>query len=309
MDFTSIILGVLLTAVIYLAFPLIKLLINDGKFPKERAHKIALWNSIILGLISCVVASAKYATWSAGPAFLYYWINCAILTRKDANEAVHVNDKASSNSYSQGDPCVKQHSYYNKEQAVHTDEVRFCRKCGERLIDDGAFCHKCGTKKEKQANAVDKMQFCPKCGQKIAENGIFCHKCGTKILSISEEKATCEVEKNISCVGEEQEFFDAEQLDNSVQSGETEENIFFEEHICSSEQELKEYIEQILEEKSKPQILLDLYWKYKKYNYGFYPKKETKVALQDVINNCTENDCEGNSELMISVSKAKLSKL
>ena len=184
MDFTSIILGVLLTAVIYLAFPLIKLLINDGKFPKEKAHKIALWNSIVVGLIFLVITSAisnGNVTWHVAPAVLYYWINRTILTRKDADEAVHVNDKASSNSYSQGDPCVKQHIYYNKEQVVNAVEVRFCRKCGERLIDDGAFCHKCGAKKETQANAVEKIQFCPKCGQKIAENGIFCHKCGAKM--------------------------------------------------------------------------------------------------------------------------------
>lgn len=191
MDFTSIILGLLLTAVIYLAFPLIKMLINDGKFQKESAHKIALWNSMVLGLIFCVIASASSngnVTWNAAPAVLYYWINRTILTRKDADEAVHVNDKASSNTYPQGKPCVKQHIYFNKEQVVNAVEVRFCRKCGERLIDDGAFCHKCGTKKEKQANAVDEMQFCPKCGQKIVEGGIFCHKCGAEIVIASEEK-------------------------------------------------------------------------------------------------------------------------
>lgn len=191
MDFTSIILGALLTAVIYLAFPLIKLLINDGKFPKERAHKIALWNSIVVGLIFLVITSAisnGNVTWHAAPAVLYYWINRAILTKKDADEALHDNDKVSPQTYPQGDPCVKQRIYFNREQVVDTDEIKFCRKCGERLIDSGAFCHKCGTKKEKQANAVDKIQFCPKCGQKIAENGIFCHKCGAKIVTVSEEK-------------------------------------------------------------------------------------------------------------------------
>ncbi|MBQ7907965.1 MAG: zinc ribbon domain-containing protein [Elusimicrobiaceae bacterium] len=204
MDFTSIILGALLTAVAYLIFPLLNLFINDGKFPKEKAHKIALWNSIVLGLIFCVITIANSngnVTWNAAPAVLYYWINRAILTKKDADEALHVNDKASSNAYSQGDPCVKQHIYFNKEQVVDTDEVRFCRKCGERLIDDGVFCHKCGTKKEKQAIDVDEIQFCPKCGEKIIEGGAFCHKCGAKIVTASEEKISTTdsfAEKNFS---------------------------------------------------------------------------------------------------------------
>lgn len=27
-----------------------------------------------------------------------------------------------------------------------TEQVRFCRKCGEKLIDHSGFCRKCGTK-------------------------------------------------------------------------------------------------------------------------------------------------------------------
>lgn len=204
MDFTSIIFSLLLTALAYLVFPLLKLFINGGKFPKEKAHKIALWNSIVLGLIFLVITSASSngnVTWNAAPAVLYYWINRAILTKKDTDEAVRINDKAFSNNYPQGDPRAKQHISLNREQTVDTYEIKFCRKCGERLIDDGAFCHKCGTKKEKQANAIDEIQFCPKCGQKTVENGIFCHKCGAEILTASKKKISTTdsfVDKNFS---------------------------------------------------------------------------------------------------------------
>lgn len=29
--------------------------------------------------------------------------------------------------------------------ATNVDQVRFCRKCGEKLIDNSQFCRKCGT--------------------------------------------------------------------------------------------------------------------------------------------------------------------
>ena len=81
------------------------------------------------------------------------------------------------------------------------------------------------------------------------------------------------------------------------------------EHVISetSFNALKKYIENILEEKSRPKELLDLYWNYKKYVYGCYPSTEIKNELKKVIKNCEENDYEGNSQLMIEVSKRKIS--
>jgi len=104
MDFTPILISLLLTVVAYLAFPLISLLINGGKFPKKKAHKIALWNSIVLGLIFCIATieiSDGNSTWNAGPAFLYYWINRAILTDKNAE------DDISSKAIPEKDPSQK----------------------------------------------------------------------------------------------------------------------------------------------------------------------------------------------------------
>ncbi len=31
-----------------------------------------------------------------------------------------------------------------KTEAIDTDQVSFCRKCGEKLIDNSQFCRKCG---------------------------------------------------------------------------------------------------------------------------------------------------------------------
>ena len=86
MDF---VLSVLLTAIAYMAFPLIRLIVNGGRFPKNRAHKIALWNSIILGAGFCIATSAvseSGTVWNCAPAVLYYWINRSILADKDAQD-------------------------------------------------------------------------------------------------------------------------------------------------------------------------------------------------------------------------------
>lgn len=91
MDWPSIILSLVLTAVAYMVFPLIRLLINGGRFAKNRAHKIALWNSIVLGAFFCIttIAVSEDGTiWNGAPAVLYYWINRAILTDKDAEDEV-----------------------------------------------------------------------------------------------------------------------------------------------------------------------------------------------------------------------------
>jgi len=75
--------GILVTAIGYLAVPFV-LRTSRGKYEPQKAKKIALWNSIIVGACFCIASADKGVAWSAGPAFLYYWINCSILTDKNA---------------------------------------------------------------------------------------------------------------------------------------------------------------------------------------------------------------------------------
>lgn len=77
-----ILLALIRTAFTYMVFPLIRLLINQGRFEKKKARKIALWNSIIIGAFYFVLTALSESdrTWSIVPAMLYYGINCAILT-------------------------------------------------------------------------------------------------------------------------------------------------------------------------------------------------------------------------------------
>lgn len=106
-----------LTAIAYMAFPLLRLWINHGKFEKNRAKKIALGNSIVLGIIFCVltVSSDAGSTWNAGPAVLYYFINCAILTDKRSKNSFAGSEDEKSETEQTSSPILTEDNYLSRE--------------------------------------------------------------------------------------------------------------------------------------------------------------------------------------------------
>ncbi len=77
---------------------------------------------------------------------------------------------------------AKQYVYLNEEIPTETDKVRFCRKCGEKLIDNSQFCRKCGTEivEEPAITIVEQenTELCKKCGADITNDTDICHICG-----------------------------------------------------------------------------------------------------------------------------------
>lgn len=113
MDFITFFVGIILTAIIYMAFPLIRLLINGKRFSPKRARRIALWNSIVLGFFFFVLTIAVYGDgtlWNAAPAFLYCAINTIILTDKNAEETQDKRNKQTSSKPSGTTPMPKKTS-------------------------------------------------------------------------------------------------------------------------------------------------------------------------------------------------------
>ena len=162
MNWPSVILGLLLTVAAYLAFPLIKLYTNGERFEKEEARKIALWNSIICGVIFLVlsIASENVSAWNATPAIVYYFVNYAILAKKDSTETgrddgshkIEVKESLvpeRDRSISAVESKIRDNINVAENEPVlqsspSTEKVLFCRKCGTRLLDQSRFCHKCG---------------------------------------------------------------------------------------------------------------------------------------------------------------------
>ena len=182
MDWGSLFLSFILTIIAYLAFPIIKLLMNQGKFEKKRAKRIALWNSIVVGAIFCIITIATSDvgnTWNAAPAVLYYFINCAILTEKNAHPEVAKNNNTkleSSEQYTVHPPQIsdvdevpKTHGNYN----VFGSDIMLQKDDFKTTVHENL---------SQATKDLPKIQFCRKCGNKLTEDSLFCNKCGTKII-------------------------------------------------------------------------------------------------------------------------------
>jgi hypothetical protein len=123
--FFNLLLSALFTAIAYMSFPLLRIWINMGKFERKQAHRIALWNSIVLGIsFFFLTIFLDAGTWRATPAILYYWINKAILTEKTIQRDNIMNETEKTESGSvqhcytriEYDPKKSQHDYIKQAE-------------------------------------------------------------------------------------------------------------------------------------------------------------------------------------------------
>lgn len=71
----------------------------------------------------------------------------------------------------------------NRKNTSELNKVRYCRKCGEKLIENSRFCRKCGTEIVEVPNDVtytesQNFELCKKCGADISHDIDACHICG-----------------------------------------------------------------------------------------------------------------------------------
>ena len=155
---SSILLGVAITAVCYMAYPIVSVCILKRTYDNAQARKMALWNSIIIGLCFFIATTSLYGNgaWNAGPAFLYYWINSAIWVTKKKTE----------------------------------EEKEFkCPNCGEPTLSDNKKCPNCGKSINKEEQEKNKETFeCDNCGALVKESDTKCPNCGESFEEELEEE-------------------------------------------------------------------------------------------------------------------------
>ena len=149
--------SLIITAIAYMAVPMIMMASNGGKFPKKKANKIALINSLVVGVLFLIITISLEATagWSAAPAILYYGINFAIISEKSTKEKNNSENNeiqpSQKENFNETRPVTQTDKSANtqpiaKPKVEQTQRINFCRKCGNKLIDGSVFCNKCGTK-------------------------------------------------------------------------------------------------------------------------------------------------------------------
>lgn len=115
----GILISLVLTVVCYMAYPFIQTKFLNKKYTKETCNKMAIWNSVIVGFVFMIITISidQNATWSAGPAFLYYWINRTLWISKTSS-------------------TIKQEA---------RPDVTICT-CGCKVLKEFDKCPKCGKK-------------------------------------------------------------------------------------------------------------------------------------------------------------------
>ena len=153
--------SLILTVISYMGIPLIFLMLNGRKYEEKTAKRIALWNSVVIGILFFIItvsSSNGRTAWNPAPAFLYYCINRWMLTDKKASkspscptdDASSVNGSDAKETYS---PLSSHESPMNSQvQPTQTyiyipsgKQILYCRKCGKKLTSNSPICTACGT--------------------------------------------------------------------------------------------------------------------------------------------------------------------
>ncbi len=126
-------LSLAITVLAYGAFPFVFAKTRNSLITKKK-YKLLCYgvNFIVMGTFIVINGGAS----NGAPYLLWTWIfsNCGvkILTTKELimdSKYVYSEEPATS----------------EPETEIETDKICFCRKCGEKLLDNSKFCRKCGT--------------------------------------------------------------------------------------------------------------------------------------------------------------------
>ena len=134
--FALLLVSFIITLAAYSAFPLIyaknrKKVIKKGKY-KFQCY---LFNFFVWMAFAVINGSAS----SGGAYILWTWV----FSKSGLNKLEE--RKVLEGSQSEQMPSIKSEQQASPAQPVVISQPRFCRKCGNKLIENSRFCSKCGT--------------------------------------------------------------------------------------------------------------------------------------------------------------------
>ena len=180
----SFLLSLGLTIVIYEIYPFIRIVIMKKKYDVQEAKKMAKWNSIIVCLISFLVAIIFFedarenpsAAMSIPAGYLYYLINKKVWVSKNNKKEKEVQTKKK-----------KKKDDINKPENKDSNNGKFvCSACGAIVKETATKCPKCGETfddDEKEKNEFTSV--CSNCGAKLKEYDASCPNCGEAFINES----------------------------------------------------------------------------------------------------------------------------
>lgn len=153
--FELILLNLIITVVAYLAVPAIFCLRGE-KMTRQQINKISLINGCCVCFAFIVLRAVLEVKGGSGAVALWtpigHWIMSKRLLISDDDSKSNVDKKNGANSNIER---VNQNRKVNVDiqktnsmsfKVRNSQEICFCRKCGNRLVADSMFCNKCGVK-------------------------------------------------------------------------------------------------------------------------------------------------------------------
>lgn len=180
----SFLLSLGLTIVIYEIYPFIRIVIMKKKYDVQETKKMAKWNSIIVCLISFIVAIIFFedarenpsAAMSIPAGYLYYLINKKVWVSKNNKEEKEVQTKNK-----------KKKDDIKKTESTDSNNGKFvCSACGAIVKETATKCPKCGETFDDEEENDEFTSVCSNCGAKLKESDTSCPKCGDAFINESD---------------------------------------------------------------------------------------------------------------------------
>ncbi len=189
--------SLVITLLAYGAFPFIFAKTSKKPITKKKYKCLCYGINFVVMLLFIVINGEPS---NGAPYFLWTWIfshyGVKILnSRNILDDEAHKNlncvteckscgyrDKNFFNACPKCGGYAKQYDYESAPISTEAIKISFCRKCGEKLIDNSKFCSKCGTEIVEEPTITiaepENIEFCKKCGADITNDTDTCHVCG-----------------------------------------------------------------------------------------------------------------------------------